>query len=354
MRIGASLETVISVLEPPGKRGRIRDVASRISVDSSNRFQRVTLTNGLIELAVLPQIGGKMTSLRRTDGEREFLLQPPERPYGQPEYGACFRDYDTGGFDECLPTVAECEYPEGRFAGTLLPDHGELWSIPWQYELHENELWLAAAGRRLPYIFRKRIRLENETVVIAYELVSVSDEPFRYLWSAHPLLNVESGCRIVLPSDVSCLMIHSSHRNRLGAAGSECNWPSHEIGGREFDLSVMGSRLDRAVDKLFTNRLARGWCALHYPASDESIVYQFNAGVVPYLGMWLCQGGWPNEPAGHFTVALEPCTSRFDSVAEAIRKRECELLAPREKKYWELRMEVKQGPPVETISRDLA
>lgn len=320
-------------------------VSGRMSIDSRMGFQRVTLTNGLIELAVLPQIGGKMTSLRRTASGREFLLQPPERPYRQAAYGARFESYDTSGFDECLPTVAECEYPQGRFARTLLPDHGELWSIPWQYELRENELWLAAAGRRLPYIFRKRIRLENKTVVIAYELVSVSDEPFQYLWSAHPLLNVESGCRIVLPSDVSSLLINSSHRNRLGHSGTECNWPVHKTAVRDFDLSVVGSRRDLTADKLFTSRLARGWCALHYPASDESITYRFDAERVPYLGLWICQGGWPSEQAGHLTVALEPCTSRFDSLAEAISNQECERLEPRATKRWELRIEVTQRLP---------
>ena len=339
--------TATSVREHSGEHGESCKVNGRMSVDSQIGFPRVTLTNGLIELTVLPQLGGKIASLKHTASGRELLLQPPERAYRQANYGARFEDYDTSGFDECLPTVSECEYPKGPFAGSLLPDHGELWSIPWHYELREHEIRLAAAGCRLPYIFRKRIRLENDSVVIAYELVSVSDEPFHYLWSAHPLLNVESGCRIILPGDVSSLLINSSHRNRLGRSGSKCNWPIHEIGGREIDLSVIGSRSDLAADKLFTSRLAHGWCAFHYPASDESVIYRFDPDAVPYLGMWICQGGWPNEQAGHLTVALEPCTSRFDSLAEAISNQECERLAPRETKHWGLRIEVIQGLPDE-------
>ncbi len=345
------MENAVAV-KRAGDRGSGNQV--QVSVNSLGVFNRITLTNGLIELSVLPQLGGKMISLKRSATGREFLLPPPERPYRQPAYAERFEDYDTSGFDECLPTVAACEYPEGRFKGTVLPDHGELWSIPWQHELRQNELWLAAAGRRLPYIFRKRVRLDNDAVVIRYELESVSDEPFRYLWSAHPLLSVESGCQIVLPPDVSRLLINSSYRNRLGCQGDGCSWPVHETNGGKVDLSAIGAPSDRTADKLFTDRLAQGWCALHYPSSNESICFRFDSEVVPYLGLWICQGGWPNEDTGHFTVALEPCTSRFDSLSEAIRNQQCELLAPRATKRWELRIAVKQGLPEETISRDLA
>lgn len=323
---------------------------TQASVDTLGDLERVTLNNGRIQIAVLPQIGGKLASLRRVASGREFLLQPPEHPYRPGSYGARFEDYDTSGFDEALPTIAPCEYPEGRFIGTALPDHGELWSIPWQYQTRHGELWLQAAGRRLPYVLRKRVRLENETVVIAYHLESVSEEPFHYLWSAHPLLNVESGCRIALPSDVSRLLINSSHRGRLGSPGDECGWPVHGTNGKRIDISTVSSRTDCTADKLFTGRLAEGWCAVHYPTSDECIRFQFDAKVVPYLGLWICQGGWPNDRAGHFTVALEPCTSGFDSLAEAIRSGECETLEPHSRKRWELRIEATRGLPEETTS----
>jgi hypothetical protein len=321
------------------------------SIDSVYGFTRVTLSNDCIRLTVLPHIGGKMTSIRRIASEREFLLQPADRVYQQGSYGARFEDYDSSGFDECLPTVAACQYPEGKFVGTVIPDHGEVWSIPWQYQVHENELKLAAAGSRLPYIFRKRVRLQDDAVIVGYELESVTDEPFRYLWSAHPLLSVETGCRIILPAEVSRVLVNSSRHNRLGTAGSECSWPIHNLGYHGVDLSVIGSKTDRTSDKLFTDRLAQGWCAVHYPVSDESICFRFDSEVVPYVGIWACYGGWPNNDHGHFTAALEPCTSRFDSLAEAISQQECELLAPRETKNWELRIEVKQGLQKEFTSR---
>jgi hypothetical protein len=324
---------------------------TQATVDSLGGLECVTLTNGLVQVTVLPQIGGKMASLRRTASGREFLLQPPERTYQLGSYGAMFEDFDTSGFDESLPTIATCEYPEGQFTGTVLPDHGELWSIPWKYELRDGQICLEAAGTRLPYVLRKRVAIESETVIIKYELESLSEAPFRYLWSAHPLLSIESGCRIILPSDVSRMLINSSHRSRLGSPGDKCGWPLHGVNGNRVDLSKIGSRSDCSADKLFSNRLAQGWCAMHYPSSDESICFRFDTHDVPYLGVWICQGGWPNDRAGHFTVALEPCTSSYDSLAEAIRSGECELLPPGSIKRWELRIEVKQGLPEETASR---
>jgi len=340
---------VESVAAAPKHSGGLVDERPRTqaSVDTLGELTRITLTDGAIRVAVLPQIGGKMTSLRRIVSGREFLLQPPERPYRLASYGARFEDYDTSGFDESLPTISDCEYPEEEFKGVALPDHGELWSIPWQHEIRNGDLWLRASGTRLPYALTKCVRIEHEAVVVSYELESLSDVPFRYLWSAHPLLNIESGCRIILPSDVSELLINSSHRNRLGTPGDKCGWPVHGVNGSKIDLSTIGSRSDCGADKLFTDRLAKGWCALHYPASDESICFRFNSNIVPHLGIWICQGGWPSGRAGHFTMALEPCTSGYDSLAEAIRSGDCELLLPRATKRWELRIELRQGVPEE-------
>ena len=338
------METAATALKHSGELVDNRAI-TRARLDTLGALECVTLTNGLIQVTVLPQIGGKMASLIRAQSGREFLLQPPERPYRPGSYGARFEDYDTSGFDESLPTIAACEYPEGRFTGVALPDHGELWSIPWQYELRDGELRLQATGRRLPYVLRKCVRLENETVVIGYELESMSESPFQYLWSAHPLLNIESGCRIILPSEVSRLLINSSHRNRLGSPGDMCGWPIHAANG--IDLSTVDSRADCTADKLFTGRLAEGWCALHYPSSDESICLRFDPETVPHLGIWICQGGWPSDGAGHFTVALEPCTSSHDSLVEAMTSGECELLSPRSSKRWELRIEVRQALPEE-------
>jgi hypothetical protein len=312
----------------------------------------IVLDNGQVRATVWPDLGGKMPSLVRTATGREFLRQPSSPPAKASDYGAPFADYDASGFDESFPTIAACEYAGEYFNGLALPDHGELWSSRWRYEIHGEELWLATEGRRLPYIFRKRIRLEDAAVILHYQLESVTDAPFHYLWSAQPLLKIETGCRIVLPRDVTEVLVESSRNQRLGEPGDSCRWPrTRFVEAAETDLRILGKGSRQIADKLFTPRLSEGACAMYHPESCESISFHFNPTIVPYLGIWICEGGWPTPGDGNHTAALEPCTSRADSLAEAVGRCECAQIHPGEWKCWELRIQLQSGLPENLVDR---
>lgn len=314
-----------------------------VSFDELAGLKRVSLQTAHLSVKFLPELGGKMISLMRSESGREFLLQPPERPYRGATYGANFEEYDTSGFDECFPSVSACEYPG---SDTVVPDHGELWSVPWQYEISDESLSLMTSGSRFPYIFSKRVSLDGPEVVLAYKVESLSDKPFKFLWSAHPLLAVIPGCQIVLPDEVNELFVNWSHNDRLGKFGDTCGWPfARDRYGVESNLAEVQSREAKIADKLFTDRLSDGYCAVYYPESDESIVFQFDTASVPYLGLWICQGGWPSPDRGHLTLALEPCSGRPDSLAEAAKREECQVLPPRETKSWQVRIQVQRGSP---------
>jgi len=339
-----STHVMSQLFADPTQRELMNPGRSSIDVLSDGQLKRVVLANDTIRAIVLPQLGGKMSSLVNIETRREFLLQPSDRPLLRASYGAPFEAFDTSGFDECFPTVAECQYPDGPFAGTALPDHGEVWPVPWQYEVREDELLLAITGVRLPYVFRKRIRLAGGAVEIRYALASVSDKPFKYLWSCHPLLAVEAGAEIVLPTEVNDLFIGSSTGNRLGAPGDRCAWSRGlAADGSPVILNALAGPTQKTAEKLFTPRLSHGYCGLYFPSTDEAIVFRFDPQVVPFVGLWICQGGWPADRTGHFTVALEPCNGRPDSLAEAIARNECRELLPHTVHRWTLRIEIHQG-----------
>src|SRR5438270_14023869 len=106
-----------------------------MQVDDGLILKQVVLENQFVRLRMLPEAGSKITSLVYLPDNREFLLQPddPSRPPQSPGYGAPFSDFDNGGFDECLPTVAACRYPGSSFPVNL-PAHGEVWSVPWEWD----------------------------------------------------------------------------------------------------------------------------------------------------------------------------------------------------------------------------
>jgi hypothetical protein len=315
-----------------------------IKIDSFGELQRITLDNELVRAIVLPDLGGKMISLVRLAGGHEFLLQmpEPERGYRRGVYGDAFEEYDTSGFDDCMPTVAECVYPDDEFKGVVLPDHGEVWSAPWSCDIDGEVLSMWTSGRGLPYTLSKRLRLEGARLIIDYEVENLSDQAFKYLWSAHPLLAVNPGDRVVLPEEVNELFVHWSKDDRLGPHGQSCGWPvAIQINGQADDLSIIKPPSAGWAEKLFTSRLTTGHCALYSTTSGESIGFHFDPELVPFVGLWICQGGWPTSRAAkHYTVALEPCNGRPDSLAEASARGECEILPARAIKRWALRLEV--------------
>jgi galactose mutarotase-like enzyme len=300
-----------------------------IQEDSLGGFERVTLRGGELEVSVLPELGGKICALRLAGHPRNVLLEPPERPYRRAFRGAPFEEFDTSGFDECFPTVAACASPDEP--GVTLPDHGELWSAPWSCEREGDALRMEAQLEGRPWRFVRRMSIHGSTLRLEYEVISLVDRPMRYLWSAHPLLAVSPRSRIILPEEVRSVLVASSRGDRVGAPGAEVPWPGE--GTDRLDL-VRGPAQDWA-EKLFTGGLTEGFCALHDAESDTTVSFRFDTRRTPYVGLWICQGGWPeSRDSRHFTVALEPCSGRPDALAEAAERGECATIAPRGSNRW--------------------
>ena len=95
----------------------------------------VTLGAADARVEIVPALGGKIASLRL--GGREWLWTSDVLPRVAPtealaadDSASYVRVADTGGYDECLPTVGAARIPSDAtsYAGLALPDHGELWS----------------------------------------------------------------------------------------------------------------------------------------------------------------------------------------------------------------------------------
>jgi len=307
------------------------------------------LESGSLRLTVVPELGGKIASLIRNESGREYLLQPadPEHAYRPRSFGDKFEDYGPCGFDECLPTVVACLYSEEPFTTSTLPDHGDVWCLPSSIETVAEKISLTTALRSLPLRFTKEVQLRGSTVRLDYQATNLSQSTVGLLWSAHPLLTVEVGAEIILPPEVQEVEVEWSRDERLGKAGDRCGWPkATDRSGNMVELNRVAPPTAGAADKLFTGPLSEGFCGLFLPSKNESIAFRVDPRLVPYLGLWICQGGWPVSRADkQFTVALEPCSGRPDSLAEAIRRSECVMLAANETARWWMEIEVNGAAP---------
>ena len=305
-----------------------------------------------LEVALLPEVGGKIISLRSAAG-REWLWQTKRRPYRRLTYGAPFEEQDVSGFDECFPGIAAGSYPEPPWQGTMIPDHGELWTLPWATSLEGDTLVLRVHGSRFSYQLEKRLTLETAmaTLRIDYRLTNLAPFPLRYLWSAHPLFAVRSGMRVLLPPGVVVRVDWSKHE-RLGPFGSEHPWPQGRLAdGTGIALDRLPAAGADTADKVYTNRLSdaaeSGWCALHDPASDDYLALRFDPRRVPYIGVWLNMAGWPLQPRDGegpcYNAALEPCTGFPDRLDRAVARGAAATLAANATNRWTLRLEVGRG-----------
>src|SRR5260370_34847531 len=102
---------------------------TNIRLDSLEDFVRITLDNGVIRLALLPEIGGKKISLGPLDSGREYLisLEGTQRSFLTPAPGGIFVDYNNVGFYDCIPTNAACHEPANGYRGREIADPGGVW-----------------------------------------------------------------------------------------------------------------------------------------------------------------------------------------------------------------------------------
>jgi galactose mutarotase-like enzyme len=282
--------------------------------------ENVVIQAGDCTLTLLPSLGGKIASLRIRSEE---LLQSPLNPYAPRSQTMPFSEGDASGWDECLPSVACCTLQTAAGPATV-PDHGDLWRVPWQIlETSEDSATLRADCFSLPLqLTRSAILSKTPTgwqLQLLYSLTSLGAYPIPWSWAAHPLFTAEAGDRVHLPGSVHTLRLEGSGANRLGVNGALLSWPTPVLpDGSRFDLSVAAAPDSGFGDKLFAGPLqpSENWAALERKRLGIRLTTKFDPTLTPYLGLWLCYGGWPGGSGmQQVCVALEPATAPVDSLA---------------------------------------
>ncbi|NYF88912.1 aldose epimerase [Tunturiibacter empetritectus] len=297
---------------------------------------RIVLENGPIKVVLLPGSGGRIESLQGAGFE--FLLQSvdsgPRNPYERMTPGISFQDGACSGIDECLPTVARSGI---GIPDLEVPDHGDFWAIPWtlQEPATAHSVTITADGTSRPLRFTKRLEVYPTSLRIDYVVQNLGSQPVEYLYACHPLLSIDVGDRIVLPKSVSSLRVESSARNRLGNQGDSISWPiTHDASG-PIDLSVTLPSIANTADMLYTGPLAYGRCGLFRSAVGRGVVLHFDHAQLPYLGLWLCYGGWPDDSERRqFAIALEPTVAARGSLENAIRDKVAPVLEANQTRSW--------------------
>ena len=280
-------------------------------------IETINIESETLRLKVIPELGFKIASIVYKPLEKEFLFQPTDGKYRLPKFGDDFSKYDTSGFDEMLPTVDACLYPEGRMKGSSLPDHGDLWSLPFSVNIEEEKIVGKVRLKSLPLSFEKKISFKDETtIMMEYKVKNLGDEKTYYLWTLHGLNNFDDDTEFVFPGD----------------AGEVINVQGDE------DLNLMDLKdLSAYEDKksykyYFLGDIEAGTAALRYKKERLQYTINYDSKINPYLGVWITKGGFKDE----YNCALEPSNGFYDSLDLAYRNEKLASLEAGEEQSWSI------------------
>jgi galactose mutarotase-like enzyme len=303
------------------------------------------LQNASLAVTILPSEGGRVASLRSLSSDVEFLTQSHhvERTF-QAGMDARFQDGPCAGIEECLPTIG-VSGPE-TIDGPV-PDHGDFWQLVWSVEeANTEQIRLHAQGFSRTLRFTKRLTLEGDILRIRYRVENTGDVPQSFLYACHPLFAVDPGDQILLPPDVRSLSLDYSRDGRLGVRGEIIAWPNSPA---EPYLNFAKPRDAGTAEMLYTTRLREGRCGIYRSVHRQMLLVTFDTSMLPFLGVWLCYGGWPGGMGmQQYAVALEPTTSPHNTLANAQRDGGAIPLDPGAASSWEICFQI--GEPESDLS----
>ncbi|HUT65209.1 MAG TPA: hypothetical protein VMZ05_03560 [Spirochaetota bacterium] len=300
----------------------------------------VVLENDALKVSILPRWGSKLASILYKPLDYELLWQNAGKDYRKTAYGDLYEAGEASGFDEMFPTISRCFYESETWSGTEIPDHGEVWSIPWKYEIADDQVLLRVKGVRFPYYLEKKVFLEGAVVHQQYRAENPAASDLEYIWAAHPLFNTTEGMELIVPQGMHRI-VNAVPSRRLGPYGRIYGFPSAELeGGKKFDLSKVPKKNSADYQKYwFLGKVTEGWCILYNPIKKLSIGMTWPRDRVPYLGVWVNEGGWADQ----YNIAPEPATGAMDRVDFSKMWGMSSVLRAGEAREWLLAISVREG-----------
>jgi hypothetical protein len=273
-------------------------------------FDLYVLRNGRVEIAVVPELGVKVISMKNLRTGREWMWHPAG---GLKLFrNGMADDFSTSplaGLDECLPTIGACAWQERKLA-----DHGEVWSKAWCVDEAAWECGVLKTSIRLntsPFEFQRTIALRQGTIQFNYRLNNRSAADEHFLWAMHPLLKLCPGDRLVLPPSTRAL-----------------------LDGEAWVDAVDSGVPPGCCSKIYAGPLSEGFAGIHNSKTGDQLNFEWSPSENNTLGIWLNCGGWH----GHNHFAIEPTNGADDRLDFAATRKRCGRLGAAGAVTWQVRL----------------
>jgi len=266
------------------------------------RFTRaVVLENDLLRCTVLADKGADVYELRYKPRDVDVLWKAP---WGFKELGSfaptavssevAWLDHYEGGWQEIFPSGGG---PATAF-GIELPFHGEVSTVPWDFEILENNnerasVRFAVVTTRTPFRLERTMTIQAGRPGILFEerLTNEAAIPIDYMWGHHPAYGAPflgDACRLDVPARrlVANATQVDPERSWLPDGGS-FTWPV--IAGRDgksHDLSQVPGPTERVNNLAYLVDLDEGWYGLTNRALGFGVGLVWPKEFFPCVWLW--------------------------------------------------------------------
>jgi galactose mutarotase-like enzyme len=321
---------------------------------SPGGLDAIRLQNDRVDLAIVPQAGGKIVDLIDRCSGRNWLWKNPHIPVSVAQRDSDFgRQLDSGGWDEVLLTIKPGHMPAAGNRLAQIPDHGDLLASDWSVEDlridANNDLVceMATSGQAAAYRFERQLRIPDKSSVVelSYRLCNEGDQALPGYWCAHPLLAIGPDSVIEIAGNMPLRAEDVQTRQQI-AADCEQRWPSlimHDGQSRDLARSFASAAGPAALaNKIFVCSPETGAASVLL-ADGSRLTFRFDPEELPWIGLWINNGAWSGCGSQPYTnLGIEPTTSPYDCLNEAIENDAVPWLQAGAERRWSLRVELEK------------
>ncbi len=283
---------------------------------------------------------------------RQWLWRSDVIPYAATLDGTNYHETaDSGGLDECFPTVAPCRIPTWvrGWGGVELPEHGELWSQQPELEVETSaggqSVVTTWEGRRLPYRLTRIARVTPEgEVEMRYHAVNDAADRIPFIWSSRALLPLTPATQVLLPEGAP-MRVHTAHRLVMGDARSQHHWPFVRAAGRVLDFLTPFDVAREYACRLYLD-MPLGRARLR--EGNVELEVTFDTQEVGQFGLWFNKHGWTpfRRERPYLNLAFEPCIGAPDTLTDALGDwKRAHWLEPGQVCSWSVTWRARAVPP---------
>jgi hypothetical protein len=306
-----------------------------ISRGSVCGWPSLILANDALRVTVLPEKGADIYELVDLGTGIDVLfkggwgLRGPGAPPLEGSGDDPFMWNYEGGWQELLPSVNEaCSY-----RGRRIPFHGEVATLPWQYDLGEDAVRLWTHCRQTPFRVERVMRLRGPELVLEGAVVNDSDEPADFVWGQHCVVGppfLEPGCRLETAARtiVTTPELWEPETARIEPR-QRTPWPEAPLrGGGTVDLRDVPGPEAGSHDDLYLTDFDQGSLSVHNPRLPLTFELEWDASLFRYVVLWMPYGGARAKPlTGSYALGVEPWTSMLN-LEQSVEAGEAIELAP--------------------------